>query len=104
MEKHFNGLTPAEAERLAILAEECGEVIHVIGKILRHGYYSRHPQGGDTNKGLLEKELGDLLFTINFISTDLNTANIELYTNHKWQNINRWLHHSEVETSGSDKE
>ena len=37
MDDHFNNLTPGEAERLAILAEECGEVIQIIGKILRHG-------------------------------------------------------------------
>ena len=35
---NFNQLTPAETERLAILAEECGEVIQAVGKILRHGY------------------------------------------------------------------
>lgn len=35
----FNGLSPAEVERLALLAEECGEVIQTVGKILRHGYY-----------------------------------------------------------------
>jgi hypothetical protein len=29
---HFNGLTPAQAERLAMLAEEAAEVIQVIGK------------------------------------------------------------------------
>lgn len=35
--RHFNNLTPGEAERLAMLAEECGEVIQAVGKILRHG-------------------------------------------------------------------
>ena len=34
----FNELSPAEVERLAILAEEMGEAIQVIGKVLRHGY------------------------------------------------------------------
>jgi len=45
-----------------LLAEECGEVIQVIGKILRHGYDSTHPNDpeGDTNRALLENELGDL--------------------------------------------
>lgn len=57
-----NGLIPAEAERLAILAEECGEVIQVVGKILRHGYPSHNPNDpkGISNRGLLAKELGDL--------------------------------------------
>ena len=60
---HFNRLTPAEAERLALLAEECGEVIHVVGKILRHGYASYHPDAVSTdndNRFLLEGELTDL--------------------------------------------
>ncbi len=50
--ENFNKLTPAETERLAILAEECGDVIRIIGKILRHG--------GPTNRDLLEAEIGDI--------------------------------------------
>jgi len=62
MANHFNRLTPAEAERLAMLAEECGEVIQVIGKILRHGYDSYHPADpSTTNRQLLGRELTDLL-------------------------------------------
>jgi NTP pyrophosphatase (non-canonical NTP hydrolase) len=61
MTGHFNQLTPAEAERLAMLAEECGEVIQVIGKILRHGYDSYHPANPRvTNRDLLAKELRDV--------------------------------------------
>lgn len=58
--KHFNDLTPAEAERLAMLAEECGEVIQAVGKILRHGYESTHPDGGPTNREALRREIVDL--------------------------------------------
>lgn len=43
---HFNGLSPAEAERLAILAEECSEVVQKVCKTLRNGYESTHPDGG----------------------------------------------------------
>lgn len=58
---HFNGLTPAQAERLAMLAEECGEVIQVIGKILRHGYENFHPlKPGVPNSELLRRELDDV--------------------------------------------
>ena len=57
MSDHFNGLTPAEAERLAMLAEECGEVIQMVGKILRHGYDSYHPADPNTtNKQLLGRD------------------------------------------------
>jgi nitrogen fixation/metabolism regulation signal transduction histidine kinase len=61
-QEHFNELTPAEAERLAILAEECAEVIQVVGKILRHGYESHNPFDPQkvTNRGLLAQELGHL--------------------------------------------
>jgi hypothetical protein len=61
MSDHFNKLTPAEAERLAMLAEECAEVIQVIGKILRHGYESYHPANPRlSNRDLLAKELRDV--------------------------------------------
>lgn len=59
---HHNRLTPAEAERLAMLAEECAEVIQAIGKILRHGYDSYHPLDPDQtpNRVLLDRELTDV--------------------------------------------
>ncbi|OAN76675.1 hypothetical protein A8B82_14850 [Sulfitobacter sp. EhC04] len=61
MTPHFNNLTPAEAERLAMLAEECAEVIQIVGKILRHGYDSHHPDNPATdNRDLLAKEITDV--------------------------------------------
>lgn len=62
MTEHFNGLSPAEAERIAMLMEEAGEVVQACGKILRHGLESRHPDGGPTNREALETELADLFF------------------------------------------
>ena len=63
MSKFQNDLTPAEVERLALLAEEAAEVIQVVGKIIRHGYESTHPNGGKNNRELLEHELSDLIWT-----------------------------------------
>ncbi len=67
MADHFNKLTPAEAERLAILAEEAGEVVQAVGKILRHGYDSYNPDAhrsvGD-NRRQLAREVGDMLAII----------------------------------------
>ncbi len=63
---HFNGLTPAEAERLAYLIEECGEVITAATKILRHGYGSHNadaPGRGD-NRVQLTREIDDALGAI----------------------------------------
>lgn len=94
--QHFNNLTPAEAERLAYLSEECAEVIQIIGKILRHGYESRDPtkavptfddnRGGQTgyrntsptNRATLERELGDVQRAVAMlcVSGDLNAARI----------------------------
>lgn len=60
--EHFNQLTPAQAELLALLAEECGECVQAIGKILRHGYGSSNPllASGPRNIDALAKAMGDL--------------------------------------------
>lgn len=59
---HFNKLTPAEAERLAMLSEECAEVIQAVSKILRHGYESVNPLAPEkgTNREQLARELIDV--------------------------------------------
>lgn len=64
--EHFNRLTPAEAERLAYLAEEMGEALQAIGKVLRHGYDSHNPDqphAGDS-RVQLTKELVDVVGAI----------------------------------------
>lgn len=63
MSGHFNGLTPAQAERLALLAEEAAEVIQMVGKCLRHGLDSWHPGDPERtpNSVLLRRELVDLM-------------------------------------------
>lgn len=64
---HHNGLTPAQAEGLAILAEECGETTQRVGKILRHGLASKRPSTGESNVALLESEIGDILAICNVL-------------------------------------
>lgn len=91
-------LSPAEAERLALLAEECGEVIQVIGKILRHGYESRHPDGGPTNRQLLEKELGDVFAACDLMwhdhgDRDINRDQINNARFTKHGKVKKYLHH-----------
>lgn len=62
--EHFSNLTPAEQERLAVLLEEMGEAVQVIGKILRHGWtptdYAAQPPRPYDNRADLERELGDV--------------------------------------------
>lgn len=55
-------LTPAQAERLYLLIEECAEVQQAVTKILRHGYESQHPEETTdrNNADDLQKEVADL--------------------------------------------
>lgn len=98
MSRHFNGLTPAEAERLALLAEEAGEVIQAVGKILRHGYESGHPDGGDSNRDALARELGHVHFAMDILvaAADLSAALIYESTAAKRDAVQQYLHHAKV--------
>lgn len=73
-----NHLTDAQTERLAILSEEAGEVIQVIGKILRHGFKPIVGEINYDNTTDLEKELGDLYEAVNRLvdNGDISIANI----------------------------
>lgn len=97
MSEHFNGLTPAELECLAVLAEECGEVIHIIGKILRHGYNSIDPTKSNnlTNRALLEAELGDVFAIVErlIIRQDINKTQIEKLKRFKLE-APSYMHHN----------
>ena len=96
--KHFNKLTPGELERISILAEECAEVIQVIGKVLRHGYESKHPDGGPTNRELLEEEIGHVFAAVDFLEEDdLDYDKIQDYRNRKHKTIAPYLHHQGIE-------
>jgi hypothetical protein len=96
-EKPFNQLTPAEAERLAILAEECAEVIQVVGKILRHGYESTHPASpeGPTNRELLQMELGHIGSALALMLSKCDLSNLLIFEAEvtKTKTIREYLHH-----------
>lgn len=94
-EAHFNGLSPAEAERLALLLEELGEAQQAIGKILRHGYESSHPAGGETNRVALEREIGDVWCAIEmmFSAGDLNALSATAASELKALRVHHYLHH-----------
>jgi NTP pyrophosphatase (non-canonical NTP hydrolase) len=98
----FNKLTDAEAERLALLAEECGEVIQAIGKILRHGYQSNHPNGGPANRDLLEAELGDVSAAIRLMveSDDIIGTAVSSASDRKLARIHQYLHHQKDRANG----
>lgn len=100
--KHFNQLTPAEAERLALLAEECGEIIQIVGKILRHGYESHDPtkpsRAGEpvmTNRDLLTCELGDYeaAMKMMLLARDVDSEHVAAAMCAKEKRVGRYLHH-----------
>ena len=92
----FNGLTPAEAERLALLSEELGETVQAIGKVLRHGYENSHPDGGPTNRESLERECGDVRHAILRLcdAGDLREAAINEHADDKAISVQEYLHHA----------
>lgn len=98
MSEHFNRLTPAAAEALALLAEECGETLQVIGKTLRHGLYSTHPDGGPDNRGLLEQEVGDVKAAVEILVRlgILRADNIDAARLAKLARVGRYLHHIDL--------
>ena len=91
----FNQLSDAEAERPAILSEELGEAQQAVGKILRHGYESRHPDGGPTNRESLERELGDVRFAVAFMGCngDIRADAVMAAQARKDKTIAEYLHH-----------
>ena len=95
----FNKLSAAEEERLALLMEEMGECIQVIGKIMRHGYESKHPTGGPTNRQLLETELGHVKYAKILMSRcgDIDFSNTKLSAVSKSHAISKYLHHQPVD-------
>lgn len=95
----FNGLTPAEHERLAMLAEEAAKVVQIVGKILRHGYESKHPDNmnGPTNRQMLENEIADF-YAIAGVMEDLKDVTVEgEAVRQAIKKKRRYTHHQEGE-------
>jgi len=89
----------AEREALALLVEELGEAIQVVGKILRHGWDSQNPLTlGAMNREALAGELGDVLAAITIIAQTGRITQLELAQNQaaKLVRVRRWLHHVEI--------
>jgi len=87
-------LTPAEQELLAILAEECAEVIQAVTKVLRHGYSSMHPDRDEDNRFDLETECGHVRQAMLALcdAGDLSKEQIHNSAAFKELNIKRYTH------------
>lgn len=91
-------LAPHELEALACLAEECGEAVAIIGKALRHGLDSTHPNGGPDNREEIGREVGNIMAMAQ-ICMKLGVLNRIEFLNgerHKWVNVGQYLHHIEI--------
>ncbi len=94
---HFNQLDPAELERLAILQEEMGEALQIVGKILRHGYRSSDPTVPVpvSNRELLIHELSHVWYAMELmgIAEDINPAIMRSFKAAKAASICKWTQH-----------
>lgn len=90
----FNQLTNAEAERLACLIEECGEVIQAATKVLRHGYESNY-DNGEINRYALEREIGDLQCVVRVMldAHDIDEEAVAYAQLEKLPRLKKYTHH-----------
>lgn len=95
----FNKLTPAEIERLAKLAEECGEIVQMVGKILVHGWDAFHPRDPQqkSNREELAKEIGGLSAVVSIMKDagDVSRRTIISAMDDKMEHIWKYLHEQE---------
>lgn len=92
----FHGLTPAQAERLYMLAEEASEVAQTCMKILRHGYSSYNPDSDKyaSNGDQLENELLDLFVVYERMAAYGDLKRLDFYhTAKRWVKKLKWAHH-----------
>lgn len=91
-------MTEAEIERLALLAEEMGEAIQIIGKVLRRGWNSYHPADpeGPNNREMLERELGHVLYAMDLmeICRDITYSTVVPHKIKKRLSVGKYLRHN----------
>lgn len=101
----FSELEPDQVERLALLLEELGEAQQAIGKVLRHGYGSHHPDSplGPDNRDMLERELGDVLAAIEILQMgrDVSLKQIESHKRAKRRRVVHYLHEQSPDIIGA---
>jgi NTP pyrophosphatase (non-canonical NTP hydrolase) len=92
--QHYNKLPPAAAERLAILAEELGECMQAVGKILRHGYAGHHPDHPEVNnRDDLSREAADVIKAIAMLIAAGDLPSSTFRTN--WRFHHKYLRHEQ---------
>jgi hypothetical protein len=97
-ETHFNRLSPADAEALTLISEECSEVIQAIAKIQRHGLWYEHPESRIPNWRTLQREVGDLLAALRVgeVQRLIDCGKVIGHRDLKLMNLPKYLHHAKV--------
>lgn len=80
---------------LVILAEECGEVLRIVGKCLRFGLDDYHPVNGFPNREALEIELGHLAALTEILVSNnvLRPEQIDAAAHRKLKTLEAWYDH-----------
>ena len=94
-------LTPANRERLEMLAEEAAEIVQAVTKILRHGPNSYHPDDPDKVSNLIHliNELGDFSAIVYgmMLNDDfdqiVDPLNDDRYRSFVWHSKLKYTHH-----------
>lgn len=98
IQNHFNELTEAQAERLAVLLEEMGELQQAIGKIFRHGYNSCNPdvENHKGNRHDFSIECADVICAIQHCESENDLIHKVLNDRHsvRPEKIKKYLHHN----------
>lgn len=92
-------MTPEQGELLAVLAEECAEVVQIVCKIQRHGLNGAHPSVPHiSNAELLQQELGDVSAAVVLLERVkvVDRQAIRTCASSKLRRIQPYLHHYEV--------
>ena len=94
-----NGLTPAQAERLAVLVEEMGEAIQAAGKVLRFGWDSRchGDPASPSGRERLQAELGDVACAVDLLcfAGDVSRYKVIDATNSRHGRVAKHMHHQD---------
>jgi hypothetical protein len=100
--KFNTNLTPAQVERLTMLAEEAAEIVTATTKALRHGLHSYHPSDPDyTPNGLnIDREITDFLAVLHAcrLHGDLPRATPTTHQlAQRWANKLKWTHYQHAD-------
>lgn len=100
----FPGLSPAEIERLVILAQQCGEVVQACATIMRHGYESCSPldERCKPNRIMLERKVGGLRGVVDLMTQrgDMKPQELAAWRARKRSVLAKGTHHQGFESFG----